>query len=474
MANRLITRFHRAGMADRAPYYIDLALQYANKEKRPIEYANFSNHLGMYLTITAQSEGLFAGDTSKYYHLVDSARWWHRQAIQLGRASDYLWAAGWGYRGLAQINHMTYRDGLYRYDSMDHYYQQCMRIGRKVNDKAVIKAVSQIYARYLLNGNRINELAPVIDSLGQNMPCDNVSDNVAYYYILHDYLAKQNQLDTLAVLNEKFILAYQKLTAAKHSEGIYEADQRFEVSQTKQMLQATVKDLNSLSTNFFLLLGVLLVLLVAAGFIYVQYHKNRRLAHRNEALLKEQNHWVKNNLQMIASLLSLQAKKVNDAEAKRFLKDNEGRVQSISLLNRLLYQQQDISLVDLGIYLSTLAEELKHSAGKEVDFALIVPENTGLKVEKSTSLGLVLNELITNSFKHGGSSLTEIGIVVEKTNASSLQMTYHDNGTGCEAGSWEASKSFGHQLVKIQLRQLYADYHIFNGDGFTFQMKIPI
>ena len=474
VATSLITRFHRAKMPERAKYYIKLVRQYIDRESHPVAYSRFCNHVGMYLAPKARWDGLYKGDTSMYYQMTDSARWWFRQSIRSGVHTNEFYPIGWGYRGLLQLNYATYADGLHRYDSVDYYYRKCLQSAKQVDETDLVRFASEFYGRYLVRCGRLDDAAKVIELLGENMPTDNVSNNLAYYKILHDYLARKNDLDTLCALSDTLGIALKKLMAAKHSKGIYEADQRFEVSQTKKVLQSTVQNLDRLSTNFYLLLGVLVLLLVAAAFMFWQYRKNRRLALRNEALLKEQNHRVKNNLQMVASLLSLQSKKVTDAEARRSLKDNEARVQSISLLNRLLYQQQDIAQVDFGAYLATLTEELKYSAGREVNIALDVQDRIGLKVEKSTSVGLVLNELITNSFKHGGPSLTEIGIAVEKPHASALHLTYHDNGAGCDAGTWEAAKSFGHQLVKIQLKQLYADYRISNGHGFTFKMQIPV
>jgi two-component sensor histidine kinase len=474
VATSLITRFQRASMPERADYYIKLVQQYIDRESHPVPYSRFCNHVGMYMASKARLEGQSKGDTNLYHRLNDSSRWWFRQGIRNAIRSNEVYPSGWGYRGLLQVNCVAYLFGLHRYDSVDFYYRKCLQNARKVDDPQLIRASSEMYGYYLVKSNRLDDAAEVIALLGKNMPTENVSNNLAYYRILHNYLARKNDLDTLYALSDSLVATLRTLLAAKHSEGIYEADQRFEVSQTKKVLQSTVEELNKLSSGFFLLLGVLVVLLAAAAFIFSQYRKNRQLALRNEALLKEQNHRVKNNLQMVASLLSLQSKKVTDAEARRSLKDNEARVQSISLLNRLLYQQQDIAQVDFGAYLATLTEELKYSAGREVDIALQVPDAIGLKVEKSTSMGLVLNELITNSLKHGGPSLTEIGIAVEKPHASALCLTYHDNGAGCDAGTWEASRSFGHQLVKIQLKQLYADYQIFNGQGFTFKMQIPV
>lgn len=121
-----------------------------------------------------------------------------------------------------------------------------------------------------------------------------------------------------------------------------------------------------------------------------------------ETLLKEVHHRVKNNLQVIASLLRLQARYLRDEQTRAMFEESQNRVQSISLVHEMLYRAGDLARVDFGDYLSTLINHLTEgwdSAGRNIRISV---ESSGVQLPVDTAIpcGLIVNELITNAVKH--------------------------------------------------------------------------
>lgn len=181
------------------------------------------------------------------------------------------------------------------------------------------------------------------------------------------------------------------------------------------------------------------------------------LAHRNlenETLLKEVHHRVKNNLQMITSLLNMQQRRLNSEEAKDALGLAKNRVKSIGLIHEHLYKHQDFSKIDLADYISELVNILIKSLhkGAEIKTHLTI-ENVKAPIETALPVGLILNELITNSIKYAFSDQDEPLLEVRLgRDEDQITLEVIDNGPGIIA---EESKSgFGHSIINTLLESM--------------------
>lgn len=247
----------------------------------------------------------------------------------------------------------------------------------------------------------------------------------------------------------------------------------YQVSRKEEELAMKNKTI-AWQKKMFVIFGVLLVLIIAlAVYLYYLFRLNKALSGKNEVLLKEQNHRVKNNLQMISSLLSLQSQKLMSSDAKEALSDSQSRVNSVALLHRMLYQGEQIGIVNMKLYLETLIEEITYSVHRDFHYELKVQKEVNLPVEKSTSIALIVNELVTNSVKHT-EGLNKLTVRIHLGNEDEqLVLTYEDNGPGVSSEVWERSTSFGNQLVRIQSLQLKGIYNIDGIPGFKYQLRIP-
>lgn len=177
------------------------------------------------------------------------------------------------------------------------------------------------------------------------------------------------------------------------------------------------------------------------------------------ALLKEVHHRVKNNLQIVASLLSLQAVRSKDSQVLDILEDTRGRVRSMAQLHETLYCSDNLAHINFASYLKDLCHQLLASSGfmaqrVKLDFR-VAP--VGLTLEPALPCGLIMNELVSNALKHGfpGGSTGTITIGLELNGDQTLVLSVQDNGTGLPPGFDPASRTtLGMRLVTGLVGQL--------------------
>ncbi len=217
--------------------------------------------------------------------------------------------------------------------------------------------------------------------------------------------------------------------------------------------------------------------------------KNRKLEKANEViksslneketLLHEIHHRVKNNMAIISSLLNLQAANIQDERLKAVLKDSQSRIQSMSAIHETLYQSDNLSAIDTNKYLSKLAKVItkNFTIDKKINLKLEV-ENVMIGARQASPLGLIVNELITNSFKYAFSDdqIREIVIKLSKLKENVVELIVSDNGIGMPQNSdWENSKSLGLRLVKsLAENQFGGSLKLDSTNGTKFTIKFNI
>jgi len=191
-------------------------------------------------------------------------------------------------------------------------------------------------------------------------------------------------------------------------------------------------------------------------------------------LLKEIHHRVKNNLNMMTSILGLQEAKYKSKEMQSFIQQNTLRINSIALVHELLYKNDDLEDIDLHAYIDNLVNHiLSISRKKNIQTTLHI-EKLPLDINIMIHLGIILNELITNSVKYAFSDKDgRIDISLShKDNANIL--TYHDNGIGIDESKTNHD-GFGLNLIQLSTKQLKGEFHILkdsNKEGFSCYIKI--
>lgn len=205
------------------------------------------------------------------------------------------------------------------------------------------------------------------------------------------------------------------------------------------------------------------------------------LLREKDVLMKEIHHRVKNNLQVISGLLELQGKTINDETAKNALTEGRSRVHSMALIHQNLYQFEKLSGINMNRFVRGLCEQVSEVFQKEkqlVEITFDIPQTMELDIDTAVPFGLILNELLTNSFKYAFNNNTYGKIHIEVTILlnGKYELTYFDNGPGLPEGfDLTKAKSLGMQLIYDLCRQIGGKikYEYKNGSLFiiTFANK---
>ena len=193
--------------------------------------------------------------------------------------------------------------------------------------------------------------------------------------------------------------------------------------------------------------------------------------HEKEVLLKEIHHRVKNNLQIICSLLNMQADALDDEDLRAVFGESRNRVKSMALIHEQLYQTPDLAHIDLSEYLETLVASIKRSAGHSSSHVAFVLDcqTLSLDIDRAVPCGLIVNELVTNALKYAfadGKS-GQISIELRAENATVI-LSVRDDGAGMQMDlGWEESDSIGLQLVAALTEQLEGTAKLDSGTNGT-------
>lgn len=192
-------------------------------------------------------------------------------------------------------------------------------------------------------------------------------------------------------------------------------------------------------------------------------------------LLREIHHRVKNNLQVISSLLSLQARQIKDQNIKQVIDEGRNRVRSMALIHQNLYQEENLTGINVKTYLDKLVGELfdTYKISKDKVSLDLNINSLDLDVDTMIPLGLIINELVSNSLKHAFNEKEKGKIFISLSEQNGeLDLTVSDDGKGVDVEKMYKSKSFGNRLIKAFGQKLKADLIIKSENGTIVNMKI--
>lgn len=264
--------------------------------------------------------------------------------------------------------------------------------------------------------------------------------------------------------------AFTKYNTLKDKVFTAEADQRisllqteFEVAQKESTIQLQETQLKRQQTRQ-VLLGIIAVLLILfLAFLFKAYQinkkKNKQLQKQNEEnelLLKEIHHRVKNNLEIISSLLALQSAQLKDGNLIDAMQESQNRVQSMGMIHQKLYQGKNLTAIEMKEYFTNLGNYIVNSFGLsrhiEVRCEMDALE---LDVDTAIPIGLIVNELLTNSLKYGFPAQKQGLIIISLVEfPAQLKLKVTDNGIGKAESAQASGTGFGTQLIELLTKQL--------------------
>src|SRR5215475_7857956 len=201
--------------------------------------------------------------------------------------------------------------------------------------------------------------------------------------------------------------------------------------------------------------------------------------HEKEILLKEVHHRVKNNLQIVSSLLELQSDALDDAALLAQFRDSQDRIRSMALVHETLYQSQELARLDLARYIHTLSAQLVQSYNidpQRISVRLQV-DTVVLDMDQAIPCGLILNELLSNAFKYAfpQNRTGEVHVELHADTAQKAALVVRDNGIGFpDEIDFRHTESLGLQLVAMLTEQLQGTIALERADGTTFTLTFPV
>ena len=196
-----------------------------------------------------------------------------------------------------------------------------------------------------------------------------------------------------------------------------------------------------------------------------------------EVLIKEIHHGVKNNLAVISGLLEMQSWSLDNEEAQKALNESRLRVLAIAKIHENLYQNKNLGKINFENFLEELRDGIvvtMHSKDKNIEVDLDVDSNL-IGLEFAIPCGLIINELLTNAFKHAFNGRKEGRVIIKfKENNESLRLMVRDNGKGIDKNIMESTRaSLGITLIESLVAQLNAKFNVKNENGALFEIVIP-
>ena len=361
-------------------------------------------------------------------------------------------------------------------------YENALAIAKTTNyPQAISTAIANLGEVNLLTGNFKEALAYQLETVRlqeKNQDLLNLTENYQHvssiYEKLNDYKLALYYQKKARVMRDS-VNSLQSDTAMSNLLTKYQAEKR------EATIAAQQREISQQNTVQWLSTGVAVLL---AGFLVFGYRsfrnrskRNKLLAAKNtenELLLKEIHHRVKNNLEIVSSLLALQSAQIDDPITKEAMQEGQNRVHSIGIVHQKLYQGENLGTIEMKDYFLNLTESILDSFGaeKRVEIELAM-DKLDVDIDTAVPLGLIVNELLTNTIKYAfpQGQTGKVRIRLEKLKDGVLHLEVSDNGVG-KSGTTRGT-GFGGQLVSLLTSQLSGSMRedLKNGTAVFFDFK---
>lgn len=244
----------------------------------------------------------------------------------------------------------------------------------------------------------------------------------------------------------------------------FENDKKEAIAKAEQekkdlLAKEEIRRQRNIRNASFAVLAAVLVFSVIALYQRNKLAKEKKrsdqLLRDKELLLREIHHRVKNNLEVVSSLLALQSAQIKDSQTKDAMQESQNRVQSIGIVHQKLYQGANLGAIEMKDYFINLSESILDSFGAEKRVTIeCAMERLDVDIDTAVPLGLIVNELLTNTLKYAfpQGQQGKVLIKLQKKNDGVLQLEVSDNGIG--KSSITRGTGFGGQLVSLLTQQL--------------------
>ncbi len=444
-------------------YFLE-ALSYAKALNNIEEQAHFYGNLGSTYT-----------DLKEYKKAIEH----YQKALKIDVEQNNQWGVSAILENLGRVYNKQKN-----FQEAENVLSQALEIKLKLNHTKDIAALKDKlgYAKGM-NG-KFQEGVSLLEESKEMAIANNLIDTkILTYAHLAEIYNKHKKYDlAVGCLREERDLL-KKSWEANLQETVVELNTKYETIEKEQEIatlnsakEIAALQLKSAQRTTASLAGIALLFIGLFFWLRNLYKKILVQDKEKEILLKEIHHRVKNNLQFISSLLNLQSQHIDDPTALDALKEGQDRVKSMALIHQNLYQEKNLTGVELKKYFETLISNLFHSYNindNNVQLHMDV-DNLNLDVDSVIPLGLIVNELVSNSLKYAFPNNKNGTINVSlKEEKQMLVLTVSDDGIGFKNEKEILSNnSFGYKLINAFKDQLEADMKIKNENGLSISLLI--
>ncbi|NIR25425.1 MAG: PAS domain S-box protein, partial [Gammaproteobacteria bacterium] len=203
----------------------------------------------------------------------------------------------------------------------------------------------------------------------------------------------------------------------------------------------------------------------------------KRSLREKEVLLREIHHRVKNNMAVVSSLMSLQARFVDDKRYTDMFREGQNRIRAMALVHEQLYRTEDFGSINVRAYVDSLVRNVQSAHTMDVNVPVRTDvDSIHLEIDNLVPLGLIMNELLSNAFKYAftGIEKPDLSLQLKKTGDHNIILTISDNGNGLPEGfDINTSKGLGLQLVSMLTTQIRGRLEVSSDKGATFRITFP-
>lgn len=336
-----------------------------------------------------------------------------------------------------------------------------------------------------------NEALVISDSIKRFFYAVQIYQSLSRYYkSTGNYEKALSYLQQAMTVNDSVLQASSRENAQELEARFQNREKEKEIALLNEKNKVTSLEktnaelqLRQKNNTLWLITALAVSILLLAGLLYYRNRAERKhssqlavMLDEKNVLLKEIHHRVKNNLQLVSSLLSLQSNNSEQEETSRLLKVSQDRIHSLALLHEKLYQSEQLKAISFSNYLSELAQYLGDSFNcRERQITIIVESaDIAADIDQLVPCGLILNELITNSLKYAFPNDGPGEIRIRTTmNGTECSLHISDNGTGIPA---QHTPGIGLKLVSGLVRQLKGKLQLLHpGTGGTaYEVTFPL
>ncbi|MCB0382161.1 MAG: tetratricopeptide repeat protein [Psychroserpens sp.] len=401
-----------------------------------------------------------------------------------------------GETGIPMMASLNWRGNIYkymeRYDEAINDYQTNYNNSKELGlDRYLIPSLGNIGHVYIMQ-NKYQEALPynlkAIELIKKTGNARNLWENYMHVSEIYESLGNHTQAlyyhqlytSELESYKDNIILSLENEAQSKYEVGQKNATILFQDEKISQQKRTKVL--------YTILTGLLAIILFGVIYNFSKNKKrNKQLEalnneldtknQQNELLLKEIHHRVKNNLELVKSLIALQSAQLEDSPTKDAMIASQNRVQSMGIIHQKLYQGENLGSIDMKDYFLNLSDGVLDTFNAEEKVKIeCAMEQLKLDVDTAVPIGLIVNELLTNALKYAFPEDNEgkIQISLRQTSPETLILKVIDNGVGKTIGDKPKGTGFGTQLVKLLTQQLNGKMNEKHDNGTTISFEFKI